>query len=229
MPDQPAFDAAGFPNRWSTHYDARKSRRGFTGADRRGTCDVPDDPHARSWRDAYLISKRPTMTAVKTGADLSAPTTLPWSYRMPNSQRGEPIEILLVEDSPDDAEMTMDALRDGRLRNRITHVEDGVEALAYLRRQGQYSSATRPDLILLDLHMPRMNGREVLAEIKEDPDLRRIPVVMMTQSKDEQDILAAYNLHVNCYVIKPVDVEQFIGAVRSIEHFWFSVVKLPAA
>jgi len=169
------------------------------------------------------------MTAFGNGADVSAPTILTWSSTMLNATRGEPIEILLVEDSPDDAEMTMDALRDGRLRNRITHVEDGVEALAYLRKQGPYATAARPDMILLDLHMPRMNGREVLAEIKEDPDLRRIPVVMMTQSKDEQDILAAYNLHVNCYVIKPVDVQQFIGAVRSIEHFWLSVVKLPAA
>jgi chemotaxis family two-component system response regulator Rcp1 len=148
---------------------------------------------------------------------------------MSSANRGEPIEILLVEDSPDDAEMTMDALRDGRLRNRITHVEDGIEAMAFLRRNGKFASSPRPDLILLDLHMPRMNGREVLAEVKEDPDLRRIPVVMMTQSKDEQDILAAYNLHVNCYVTKPVDMDQFIVAVKSIEHFWFSIVKLPAA
>jgi len=149
---------------------------------------------------------------------------------MPSAPRsGEPIEILLVEDSPDDAEMTIDALRDGRLWNRITHVEDGIEAMAFLRRQGAYASAPRPDLILLDLHMPRMNGREVLAEVKADPELRRIPVVMMTQSKDEMDILAAYNLHVNCYVTKPVDIDQFIGAVKAIEHFWFSVVRLPAA
>jgi CheY-like chemotaxis protein len=148
---------------------------------------------------------------------------------MSSANRGEPIEILLVEDSPDDAEMTIDALRDGRLRNRISHVEDGIEAMAFLRRQGKYASAPRPDLILLDLHMPRMNGREVLAEVKADPELRRIPVVMMTQSKDEQDIVAAYSLHVNCYVTKPVDMDQFIGAVRSIEHFWFSIVRLPAA
>ena len=147
---------------------------------------------------------------------------------MSSANRGEPIEILLVEDSPDDAEMTMDALRDGRLRNRITHVEDGIEAMAFLRRQGKYSTAPRPDLILLDNHMPRMNGLEVLAEVKEDPELRRIPVVMMTQTKAEEEILAAYNLHVNCYVTKPVDMAQFIGAVKSIENFWFSVVKLAA-
>jgi CheY-like chemotaxis protein len=148
---------------------------------------------------------------------------------MTNFNRGEPIEILLVEDSPDDAERTMDALRDGRLRNRITHVEDGVEAMNCLRRLGKYSAAPRPDLILLDHHMPRMTGLEVLAEVKEDPDLRRIPVVMMTGSVEEEHILKAYNLHVNCYVTKPVDVAQFIGAVKSIEHFWFSVVKLAAA
>lgn len=146
-----------------------------------------------------------------------------------NPTRGEPIEILLVEDSPDDADLTVDALRSGRVRNRITVVEDGVEAMAYLRREGRYSSAARPDLILLDLNLPRKNGREVLAEVKQDPDLRRIPVVIMTSSDDEKDILAAYNLYVNCYVTKPVDLDQFIGVVKSIEQFWFSVVKLPAA
>lgn len=151
------------------------------------------------------------------------------SFPMMNATRAEPIEILLVEDDPDDAKRTIDTLQSGRLRNRITHVENGVEAIAFLRREGEYADAPRPDLILLDLNMPRMNGKEVLAEIKEDPDLRRIPVVMMTASEQEKDILAAYNLHVNSYVIKPVDMEQFIGVVRSIEHFWFSIVKLPAA
>jgi CheY-like chemotaxis protein len=123
----------------------------------------------------------------------------------------------------------MDALKNGRLRNRIAHVEDGVEAMTYLRRKGEYAEAPRPDLILLDLDMPRMNGQEVLAEVKADPDLRRIPVIMMTSSQREQDIMKAYDLHVNSYVIKPVDVEKFINAVKSIEHFWFTVVKLPAA
>jgi CheY-like chemotaxis protein len=143
--------------------------------------------------------------------------------------RGEPIEILLVEDNPDDADLTVDALRDGRVRNRVTVVDDGVKAMAYLRHEGKYGSAPRPDLILLDLNLPRKNGREVLAEIKQDPDLRRIPVVVMTSSDDEKDILAAYNLYVNCYVTKPVDLDQFLGVVKSIEHFWFSIVKLPAA
>src|SRR5262249_3662069 len=118
---------------------------------------------------------------------------------MPNASSGEPIEILLVEDSPDDANLTIDALRDGRVRNRITHLEDGEEAMAFLRRQSQYADAPRPDLILLDLNLPRKSGREVLAEVKRDPDLRRIPIVVMTSSDDEKDILAAYNLYVNCY------------------------------
>ena len=152
------------------------------------------------------------------------------SLPMTNAMRGEqPIEILLVEDSPDDAALTVDALREGRVRNRVTVIEDGVEAMAYLRREGQHRDAPRPDLVLLDLNLPRKNGREVLTEIKQDPDLRRIPVVIMTCSDDERDILAAYNLYVNCYVTKPVDLDQFIGVVKTIEHFWFSIVKLPAA
>jgi len=148
---------------------------------------------------------------------------------MTHAPEATPIEILLVEDNPDDADLTLDALRDGRVRNRVTVVEDGVEALAYLRREGHYASALRPDLILLDLNLPRKNGREVLAEIKQDPSLRRIPVVIMTSSDDEKDILAAYNLYVNCYVTKPVDLDQFIKVVKTIEHFWLTVVKLPAA
>jgi len=148
---------------------------------------------------------------------------------MSSSSRGEPIEILLVEDSPDDAELTKDALRDGKIRNRLHHVEDGVEAMAFLRRQGQYADAPRPDLILLDIIMPRKNGHEVLEEVKSDPDLRSIPVVVMTSSDDEDDIRDAYNRHVNCYVTKPVDLDQFVAVVKSIETFWFTIVKLPAA
>ena len=153
----------------------------------------------------------------------------PWNNPMMNGADGIPIEILLVEDNPDDADLTLDALRDARVRNRVTVLENGVEAIAYLRHQGHYKDAVRPDLILLDLNLPRKNGREVLAEIKQDPSLRRIPVVIMTSSDDEKDILAAYNLYVNCYVTKPVDLDQFIKVVKSIEHFWLSVVKLPAA
>ena len=171
------------------------------------------------------------MTTLTTGnaAPRDAMVPEPRSSPMTSLPRGEPIEILLVEDNPDDADLTIDALRDGRLRNRVTLIEDGVEAMAYLRRQGRYADAPRPDLILLDLHLPRKDGREVLAEVKQDPNLRRIPVVIMTSSDDEKDILAAYNLHVNCYVTKPVDLDQFIKVVKSIEHFWLCVVKLPAA
>lgn len=148
---------------------------------------------------------------------------------MPNGNHGIPIEILLVEDSPDDADLTMDALREGRVRNNIWLVEDGESAMAFLRRQGRYATAPRPDLVLLDLSLPRKNGREVLAEVKSDPSLRRIPVVIMTSSDDAKDVLAAYNLQVNCYVTKPVDLNQFIHVVKSIEHFWLSNVRLPAA
>jgi two-component system, chemotaxis family, response regulator Rcp1 len=171
------------------------------------------------------------MSTTTTGAAMasSGQRTQTRMNTTPNANRGEPIEILLVEDSPDDADLTMDALRDGRVRNRITHVEDGVQAMAFLRREGIYADAPRPDLILLDLNLPRKSGREVLAEVKHDPDLRRIPVVIMTSSDDEKDILAAYNLYVNCYVTKPVDLDQFIGVVKSIEQFWFTIVKLPAA
>ena len=145
----------------------------------------------------------------------------------PTAHRGEPIEVLLVEDSTDDADLTMDALRDGRVRNRITHVEDGMAAMAFLRREGKYADAPRPDLILLDLGLPKKTGREVLAEVKQDPDLRRIPVVIMTSSDDEKHILRAYNLHVNCYVTKPVDLDQFIAVIQSIESFWLTIVTLP--
>src|SRR6476660_5547668 len=169
------------------------------------------------------------MSMTTTGAATASTGNRTRMSTTPNANRGEPIEILLVEDSPDDADLTIDALRDGRVRNRITHVEDGVEAMAFLRREGKYADAPRPDLILLDLNMPRKNGREVLTEVKQDPELRRIPVVVMTYSDDEKDILAAYNLYVNCYVTKPVDLDQFIAVVKSIEHFWFSIVKLPAA
>jgi CheY-like chemotaxis protein len=148
---------------------------------------------------------------------------------MSNNDFGRPIEILLVEDTPSDARLTMEALRDGKLRNNIRHVEEGEEAMAILRREGKEEAAPRPDLILLDLNLPGMDGREVLQEIKGDPNLRRIPVVIMTTSRAERDVLQAYDRHANCYVTKPVDVDQFIGAVKMIEDFWFTVVKLPAA
>lgn len=142
---------------------------------------------------------------------------------------GSPIEILLVEDSPDDIVLTTEALRDGRISNRVSVVEDGEQAILFLRRQGKHTAAPRPDLILLDLHLPRKSGLEVLEEIKQDPDLKRIPVVMLTTSHDPPDIRKAYDRHANCYICKPVDLDQFIGVVKSIEDFWLTVVKLPRA
>jgi CheY-like chemotaxis protein len=145
------------------------------------------------------------------------------------NRNGRPIEILLVEDRTDDAETTMEALHDGRVRNRVHWVKDGEEAMSFLRREGSFASVPVPDLILLDLNMPRKNGLEVLEEIKEHEFWKRIPVVMMTASEKEQDILSAYDRHANCYITKPVDIDKFIQAVRSVEDFWLSIVCLPAA
>jgi len=142
---------------------------------------------------------------------------------------GTPIEILLVEDNPEDAALTMETLREGRIRNHVTLVEDGVEALDFLRRREPYGNARRPDLILLDLQLPRKNGREVLEDIKADQSLKRIPVIIMTTSSAEQDIFDTYNLHANCYITKPIELEDFINAVHRIEDFWLTIVKLPAA
>lgn len=140
-----------------------------------------------------------------------------------------PIEILLVEDNPGDVRLTVEALKEGKVRNHMSVVTDGEKAMSFLRHQDGYADAPRPDLVLLDLNLPRKDGREVLAEIKGDPDLRRIPVVVLTTSKAEEDILRSYNLHANCYISKPVDLDQFISVVKSIEDFWFSVVRLPTA
>jgi CheY-like chemotaxis protein len=143
------------------------------------------------------------------------------------SAYAEPIDILLVEDSPADVDLTREALEDAKVRNNLHVVGDGVDALAFLRQEGPFSDAPRPDLILLDLNLPRKDGREVLAEIKADPALLRIPVVILTTSAAEQDILRSYDLHANCYVTKPVDLEQFITVIKSIENFWLMIVKLP--
>jgi CheY-like chemotaxis protein len=138
-----------------------------------------------------------------------------------------PVEILLVEDSPGDADLMVEALGESPLAPRVTVVEDGEQAVQYLRRQGPYHGAPRPDLILLDLHLPRKNGHEVLAEIKEDPDLRRIPVVLLTSADNEKAFLIAYDLHVNCCVSKPVDQDEYARAVKKIEHFWLAVARRP--
>lgn len=139
----------------------------------------------------------------------------------------EPIEILLVEDNPGDARLTREALRESKMRNNLYVVEDGVEAMAFLRQEEGYRDAVRPDIILLDLNLPRKSGREVLQEVKDDPDLRRIPVVVLTTSDDERDIVTTYNLHANCYITKPVDISRFMTIVKNIENFWFTIVKLP--
>jgi two-component system, chemotaxis family, response regulator Rcp1 len=138
-----------------------------------------------------------------------------------------PIEILLVEDNPGDADLAREAMENSKIRNTLSVVVDGVEALDFLYRRGKYAAAPRPDLILLDLNLPKKNGREVLAEIKCDEDLKRIPVVILTASKDEEDILKSYNLHANCYITKPIDLHQFVRVVRAIEDFWLTIVKLP--
>jgi CheY-like chemotaxis protein len=138
-----------------------------------------------------------------------------------------PVEVLLVEDDPGDVLMTQEAFEEHKLRNRLTVVSDGAEALAYLRQQGSYPDAVLPDLILLDLNLPRRDGREVLAEIKNDERLCRIPVVVLTTSQADEDILCSYQLHANAYVTKPVDFERFITVVRQIDEFFVSVVKLP--
>lgn len=140
---------------------------------------------------------------------------------------GKPIEILLVEDNEGDVRLTKEAFRDNKMKNNLNVVRDGVEAVAFLRRQSNYAGAPRPDLILLDLNLPKKDGREVLEEIKSDEDLKRIPVVVLTTSKAEEDILKAYDLHANCYVTKPVDLDEFVKVVKSIEEFWLAIVKLP--
>ncbi len=139
----------------------------------------------------------------------------------------EAIDILLVEDNPGDVLLTREALKDMKMKNNLYVVRDGVEAMDFLTRRDPFSESPRPDIILLDLNLPRKDGREVLAEIKADELLRRIPVVILTTSDDERDILASYNLHANCYITKPVDMRRFIEIVKNIENFWFSIVKLP--
>lgn len=137
------------------------------------------------------------------------------------------IEILLVEDNPGDIVLTQEALREGKIRNRLSIAKDGVEAMAFLRREGEFADAPRPDLILLDLNMPRKNGSEVLREVKSDPELKTIPVVILTTSDAEQDVLKAYQFNANCYITKPVEFDRFVKVVQTIDEFWLSIVQLP--
>jgi chemotaxis family two-component system response regulator Rcp1 len=145
-----------------------------------------------------------------------------------NWDRTKPVEILLVEDSPGDVRLTMEALKEAKVLNNLSVASDGVEAMAFLNREGAFAKAPRPDVILLDLNLPKKDGREVLAEIKADPSLRRIPVVVLTTSRAEEDVIRAYDLHANCYITKPVDFKQFLEVVQSVEDFWLTVVKLPS-
>ena len=146
---------------------------------------------------------------------------------MSNHRLVRPIEILLVEDNPGDADLAREALEGSKFHNILNVVDDGEKAMAYLRRDGLYTEVSRPDLILLDLNIPKKDGRQVLAEIKEDDNLKRIPVVILTTSRAEEDVIKSYNLHCNCYITKPIDLKQFLSVVRSIEDFWLSIVVLP--
>lgn len=144
-----------------------------------------------------------------------------------HEKRVRPVDILLVEDTPADVRLTREALKEAKVLNTLYVVEDGVEAMNFLHRKGKYADMPRPDLILLDLNLPKKDGREVLAEVKEDDNLKRIPVVVLTTSRAEEDIIRSYNLHANAYVSKPVDLTQFLKVVRSLEQFWLAVVTLP--
>lgn len=140
---------------------------------------------------------------------------------------GRPVEILLVEDNPGDVRLTQEVFKEGKVNNFLHVVYNGEEAMDFLHNVGRFANVPRPDIILLDLNLPRKDGREVLAEIKADPDLKRIPVVVLTTSEAESDLLQSYNLHANCYIVKPVDLDQFIDVVKTIEGFWLQIVKLP--
>jgi CheY-like chemotaxis protein len=142
-------------------------------------------------------------------------------------EESRPIEILLVEDNAGDVRLVKEALEENKFLNNLHMARDGVEAMKFLHKEGEYANAVRPDLILLDLNLPKKDGREVLAEVKVDEDLKRIPVVIMTISKAEEDILKTYNLHANCYITKPIDLDQFIKVVKSVESFWLAIVELP--
>lgn len=174
---------------------------------------------------AYLQSGKPPLP-LSSGLG----SGLLGQYGMTGTERrkGKAVEVLLVEDNPGDVRLTQEALRDGRVLINLHVTRDGVEALEFLRREGRFSTSPRPDLILLDLNLPRKSGREVLTEIKADEELKRIPVIVMTTSKAEQDIQRAYSLNANCYIAKPVELDEFLDVVRSIEDFWLTIVTLPA-
>ncbi|HBG93463.1 MAG: response regulator [Nitrospirae bacterium RIFOXYB2_FULL_43_5] len=146
---------------------------------------------------------------------------------MNNRDNGKPIVILLVEDNPGDVRLIQEVLKEAKVKNDLHVVYDGVDALAFLRREGKYKDVPRPDMILLDLNLPKKSGHEVLADIKADENLKQIPVVILTVSKNDEDIIKSYNLHANCFITKPMDLNQFLNVVKAIEDFWFTIVKLP--
>lgn len=146
---------------------------------------------------------------------------------MTPGEKGRPVEILLVEDNPGDVRLTREALKEAKVPNRLHVVGDGMEAIAFLRRRGKYAEAPRPEVVLLDLNLPKMDGRAVLTEVKGDPELKRIPIVVLTTSRAEEDVLTSYDSHANSYVTKPADFDEFLSAVRSIENFWLETVELP--
>ena len=145
-----------------------------------------------------------------------------------SSNENKHVEILLVEDNPGDVRLIREALKENKIINTLHVVDDGVKAMAFLRKKGEFAKKPRPDVILLDLNLPKKDGREVLAEIKQDEELKPIPVVILTTSKSDEDILKAYNLHANCYITKPIDMDQFLHVVKTLKEFWFTIVKLPS-
>ena len=147
---------------------------------------------------------------------------------MNNHNSDKAIHILMVEDNPGDVRLALEAFKESKIRNTMNVLEDGAEVMPYLRQEGKYANAIRPDIILLDLNLPKKDGREVLSEIKNDPDVKAIPVVILTTSQAQKDIMNAYNLHVNCYITKPVDLDQFLNVVKAIDNFWLTIVKLPS-
>jgi chemotaxis family two-component system response regulator Rcp1 len=183
--------------------------------------EVMSQPYLRNFRsDVASVHDKSAGVPPPTVAaqDFTPPTQLPGAVA---------VEILLVEDSPGDIRLTQEALRAAKVKNNLHVVIDGIEATSFLRREGKHTDAPRPDLILLDLNLPKKNGQEVLEDIKLDPQLRTIPVVILTTSVDEEDILRSYKLHANCYITKPVDLDQFLRVVKAIDSFWLTIVKLP--
>jgi two-component system, chemotaxis family, response regulator Rcp1 len=207
---------------------AREFRGAFSGPDlvcSKNGVSADHEPASREgWRTVGGTNERVPLPDTPASAGMLEQWRRVVMTEVPNS---EPINILMVEDNPGDARLALEALKESKIQNVLHHVRDGVEAMRFLHKEGEYDGMPTPDLILLDLNMPRKDGREVLSEIKEDPDLRLIPVVVLTTSAAERDLVKSYDLHANAYVVKPIDLERFIEIVKAIEGFWFYIVKLP--